>query len=119
MTDVPKSLTKKAIKYALGQQKSLTVFLDDPRLQPTNNAAERAVKPFVIERKNRLFANTEKGANAAALLYSVVETAKACRLRVFDYLNWIFERLRSCDFTTFEDFLPWNDRMKQFKPEDT
>lgn len=115
---VPKSLTGKAINYALGQKKSLMTFLEDPRLELTNNAAERAVKPFVIGRKNWLFANTENGAKAAALIYSIVETAKACGLRVFDYLKWIFERLRNCDFTTFEDFLPWNDAAKQFKLEE-
>lgn len=100
---VPKSLTGKAINYALGQQKSLMTFLIDPRIELTNNAAERAIKPFVIGRKNWLFSNTEKGARAIAVIYSIVETAK-----LFDYLCCIFEKLRSCDFRSFDDLLPWN-----------
>ena len=105
---MPQSLTGKAIAYALGQKKSLMTFLNDPRLELTNNAAERAIKPFVIGRKNWLFANTERGAQAAAVIYSLVETAKACGLKVFDYLKWIFERLRLYDFVSFDDFLPWS-----------
>lgn len=105
---VPKSLTGKAIAYALGQKKSLVTFLNDPRLELTNNAAERAIKPFVIGRKNWLFANTEKGAQTAAVIYSVVETAKAAGKKPFDFLRCIFEKLRSCDFGSFEELLPWN-----------
>ena len=105
---MPQSLTGKAIAYALGQKKSLMTFLNDPRLELTNNAAERAIKPFVIGRKNWLFANTERGAQAAAVIYSLVETAKAYGLKVFDYLKWIFERLRLYDFVSFDDFLPWS-----------
>lgn len=110
---VPKSLTGKAIAYALGQKKSLTAFLEDPRLELTNNAAERAIKPFVIGRKNWLFANTEKGAQAAAVIYSVVETAKENLLKPFDYLKYIFDCLRNVDFKSFEDFLPWNGKIPE------
>lgn len=105
---MPKSLTGKAIAYALRQKKSLVTFLKDPRLELTNNAAERAIKPFVIDRKNWLFANTEKGAQTAAVIYSVVETAKAAGKKPFDFLRCIFEKLRSCDFGSFEELLPWN-----------
>ncbi len=105
---LPRSLTGRAINYALGQQKSLMTFLLDPRIELTNNAAERAVKPFVIGRKNWLFSNTEKGAHASATLYSIVETAKSAGAKPFDFLRRIFEKLRSCDFGTFEELLPWN-----------
>lgn len=95
---VPKSLTGKAIAYALGQKKSLTTFLNDPRLELTNNAAERAIKPFVIGRKNWPFSNSEKGAQATAVIYSVVETAKAAGAKPFEFIRRIFEKLCSCDF---------------------
>lgn len=108
---VPKSLTGKAIAYALGQKKPLLTFLEDPRLELTNNAAERAIKPFVIGRKNWLFSNAEKGAQATAVIYSVVETAKAAGAKPFDFLCCIFEKLRSCDFKSFEDLLPWNTNL--------
>lgn len=110
---VPKSLTGKAIAYALGQKKSLTAFLKDPRLELTNNAAERAIKPFVIGRKNWLFSNTEKGARATAVIYSVVETAKAAGAKPFEFIRRIFEKLRSCDFRSFEELLPWNKNLTE------
>lgn len=105
---VPKSLTGKAIAYALRQKKSLLTFLEDPRLELTNNAAERAIKPFVIGRKNWLFANTEKGAQAASVIYSVVETVKAAGEKPFEFFWRFFENLRRCSFESFEELLPWN-----------
>ena len=108
---MPKSLTGKAISYALGQKKSLTAFLNDPRLELTNNAAERAIKPFVIGRKNWLFSNTEKGARATAVIYSLVETAKAAGAKPFDFIRRIFEKLRICDFQSFEELLPCNTNL--------
>lgn len=84
---VPKSLTGKTIAYALGQKKSLLTFLEDPRLELTNNAAECEIMPFVIGRKNWLFANTEKGAQAAAVIYLVVETVKAAGERPFEFFR--------------------------------
>lgn len=104
---VYKSLTGKAIAYALEQKKSLTVFLNDPRLELTNNAAERAIKPFVIGRKNWIFSDTEKGAQATAVICSVVETAKAAGAKPFEFIHRIFEKLRSYDFRSFEELLPW------------
>lgn len=59
---LPKSLTGKAINYALQQKDTLVTFLKDPRIELTNNLAEQAVKPFVIGRKNWLFFNTPNGA---------------------------------------------------------
>lgn len=77
-------LSGRAITYALGQKKSLmNVFLDQ-RLELTNNAAERAVKPVVIDRKNWLFAHCERGAKANAVLYSIIETAKENMLKPFN-----------------------------------
>ena len=97
-----------AITYALGQKKSLMNVFLDPRLELTNNAAERAVKPVVIDRKNWLFAHCERGAKANAVLYSIIETAKENMLKPFEYIKWVLERLRSMSFNSFEDFLPWN-----------
>lgn len=108
---LPKSLTGKAIYYALGQKKSLCTFLKDPQLELTNNAAERAVRPVVMGRKNWLFANTEAGAKAVATIFSIIETAKANLLKPQKYLNWIFDRIRAVDFNSFEDLLPWSKNL--------
>ena len=70
-----------ALIYAVNQESWLmNVFLDG-RLELSNNRAERAVRPFAVGRKNWLFSNTSKGADASAAIYSIVETAKANGLR--------------------------------------
>ena len=58
-----------------------------------NNRSERAIKPFVIGRKNWLFANTPRGAKSSAIIYSIVETAKENGLVPFAYLTYLFEKL--------------------------
>ena len=107
---VPKSMLGAALTYAVNQESWLmNVFLDG-RLEPSNNRAERAVRPFAVGRKNWLFSNTPKGADASAAVYSIVETAKANGLRPFPYLKLLLERLpvgvppQAC--------LPWNDSVQ-------
>ena len=73
---LPKSLLGQAIAYSLSPWDKLTAFLQDGRLELNNNRSERSIKPFVIGRKNWLFANTPRGAKASATIYSVIETAK-------------------------------------------
>ena len=70
---LPKSLTGRAIGYALNQRKALETFLENPKIELTNNSAERAIQPFVIGRKNRLFCNTPDGADSSAIIYSVIK----------------------------------------------
>jgi len=105
----PKGLLGKAITYALNQWDRLIGYLADGRLSPDNNAAENAIRPFVIGRKNWLFGGTPEGAAASALFYSLIETAKANMLEPYAYLRYIFEKLPTA--TTLEDYealLPWN-----------
>ena len=66
----------KAVTYAQNQKEKLYLFLDNPDVEMTNNLAERTVKPYVINRKNFLFSDTEKGADASAAVLSIIETAK-------------------------------------------
>jgi transposase len=105
----PKSLLGKAIQYNLNQWDKLSVYLTDGRINIDNNRAERAIKPFVIGRKNWLFANTGKSARSSATLYSVIETAKANGLIPYDYLVKLFEGLPKRQSTdSLDDLLPWN-----------
>lgn len=90
---LPKSATGKAIAYGLNQWDKLMGFMKDGRLEIDNNRSERAIKTFVIGRKNRLFANTARGAKASAAIYSVMETAKENGLNPFQYLQYLFEQL--------------------------
>ena len=104
----PKSLAGKAISYLDSQWPKLVRVLDDGRLPLDTNAVERAIRPFVIGRRNWMFADTPKGAVASARLYSLVETAKANGLEPWAYLVKIFEALPTA--TTAEDIealLPW------------
>jgi len=89
----------KAISYTQNQWPKLIRYLEDGRLNIDNNRAERAVKPFVIGRKAWLFANTTSGANASAVLYSIVETAKINGLEPYDYLTTLLKELPFADTT--------------------
>lgn len=94
------------LTYAVRQGDWLmNVFLDG-RLELSINRAERAVRPFAVERKNWLFSNTPKDADASAAVYSIAETAKSNVLRPFPYLKLLLERL-SCG-TPMEICLPWH-----------
>jgi transposase len=103
----PKSAVGKAIAYSLGQWEKLERYLEDGNLRIDNNRAERAIKPFVIGRKNWMFSNTANGAQASAILYSIVETAKANGLIPFDYLHRLLEEL-SGKPAHIDQLLPWN-----------
>lgn len=101
----PKTTFGVALTYAVNQKKWLmNVFLDG-RLELSNNRAERSVRPFAIGRKNWLFCNTPNGADASAAVYSIIETAKANRLKPFKFLKFLLERLPQ-GFSP-EDCLPW------------
>jgi len=106
---VPKSLLGTAVNYTFNQWSSLITYLDHGEVTPDNNAAENAIRPFVIGRKNWLFAGTQKGAEASACLYSLIETAKANNLEPYKYLRYLFEKL---PFASSEDdyraLLPFN-----------
>jgi transposase len=105
----PKGLLGKAISYALKQWGRLVVYLQDGRLPMDNNAAENCIRPFVVGRKNWLFSGTPEGAAASAVLYSLVESAKANGLEPYCYFRYIFEKLPVAE--TIEDLealLPWN-----------
>ncbi len=77
----------------------------DGRLELSNNRAERSIKPFVIDRKNFLFANTARGAKASAVTFSIIETAKENGLKPFDYLVYIFTNAPNWDIMNNIDML--------------
>lgn len=105
----PKSLTGKAISYLESQWPKLERVLDDGRIPLDTNAVERAIRPFVIGRRNWMFADTPKGATASARLYSLVETAKANDLEPWAYLEHIFGALPTATAQPdIEALLPWN-----------
>ena len=108
----PASKIGKAVQYSLNQWPKLLGYLEDGRLNIDNNRAERAVKPFVLGRKNWLFNNTGKGAKASATLYSLVGTAVANDLVVYDYLNELLTELPALKpGDSLDHLLPWNIKL--------
>ena len=76
-----------------------------------NNIAERAIRPFTVGRGNWIFCKSQDGAEATAFFYSLVETAKACGLNPFDYLETVFTKAPALREDEFDQLLPWNVNM--------
>ena len=103
----PQSLTGKALAYLDSQWSKLVRVLDDGRIPLDTNGVENAIRPFVIGRKNWLFADTVRGAEASANLYSVIETAKRCGIEPFAYLRLVLTELpRATTLDEVETLLP-------------
>jgi transposase len=98
----------KAMRYALGRWPSFTLFLDDARVAIDNNAAERAIRPIAVGRKNFLFAGADAGGEILADAMTVIETAKLSGLNPEAYLADILTRIRDHDPAKLDDLLPWN-----------
>ena len=89
----------------------MTNYLKDGRLEISNNRAERSIKPFVIDRKNFLFANTPKGATGSAVMFSLIQTAIENGLDPYQYLTWLLKHAKDANLTeegTLQTLLPWN-----------
>jgi len=108
---LPKSLLGEAVHYALSQRKYLENVYLDGRLELSNNAAERAIKPFVQGRKQWLFANTPNGAESSSIYYSIIETAKENNLNPYQYLRYLLEKLPSAISSDLEALLPWSESL--------
>lgn len=105
----PQSALGKAVNYLANNWSRLERYVEAGFLPIDNNAAERAIKPFVIGRKAWLFSDTPKGASASAQIYSLVETAKINGQEPYTWLRHVLERLPHV--STVEDYealLPWN-----------
>ena len=99
----------------MNQKKYMENYLLDGRCSISNNLAENVIRPFVTGRKNWLFADTAKGANASARVYSIVETAKANGLDVLKYLEELLLNMPSWDNTAeyLDEMMPWSDYMQE------
>ena len=105
----PKSYIGKAVRYTLNQWEKLIRYTDDGQLSIDNNHTERDIRPFTTGRKNWLFSKTVKGAEASAILYSIVMTCRANDINPYYYFEKLFaelpQREPGADLT---DLLPWN-----------
>ena len=95
----------------------LRVFIDNGNVPIDNNAAERAIRPFTVGRKNWVLIDTIKGTKASAVIYSLVETAKANNLRTYEYLELLLTEIPNHmddkNFDYFENLMPWSDYVKE------
>lgn len=109
--------TYKGLQYCINQEQFLRVFLEDGDVPMHNNPAEQAIRPFTLGRKNWMNVYSINGAQASAVIYSIVETAKANNLRIYDYLEFLLSELSqhsgdtSLDF--LKDLLPWNQAVQE------
>ena len=113
----PSSETAKGIRYSLNQEKYLRVFLTDPQIPMDNNLAEQAIRPFCVGKKNWKLIDTVHGAQASAILYSIVETAKANGLNIYQYfrhlLTVIPQHMEDTTLDFLDDLLPWSKNLPE------
>lgn len=106
-----------AVHYALNQERYLRVFLTDGEVPMDNNASERAIRGFCIGKKNWQMIDTIHGAKASAVIYSIVETAKANNLKPFDYVQYLLEEIpkhmEATDRSFLKNLLPWSQTLPE------
>lgn len=113
---LPKSEIGAAMRYALNNEEYFRVFLTDGNCDISNNLAERSVRPVTISRKNWLFAGSEQGAKDAAVIFSLIETAKVNNLSPYKYLEYILDNMPYINPRTekhkLENFVPWSPEVQ-------
>ena len=113
----PESATYKGLQYCINQEQFLRVFLSDGNVPMDNNRAEQAIRPFTLGRKNWVNMYSPNGAKASAIIYSLVETAKANDLKVYDYLELLITELSThaddTDRSFIKDLLPWSKTVRK------
>ena len=102
-----KSELAKAIRYALTRMKALRPYLDHGFLEIDNNPAERAMKPVALGRKNYLFVGSEAGGKAAAIAYTLIETAKLNGVDPQAWLAHVLARIADHKITRLDELMPW------------
>ena len=111
------SKLEEAVRYSLNQKQQLMAYLDNGEVPISNNLAENAIRPFTLGRKNWLFCDTPKGAEASAIVYSLVESAKANGIEPFAYLQHVLVQLpylgKSHSHEELESLMPWAPYIQQ------
>lgn len=110
---------KDAIGYAKSQKEYLCRFLDDGQIPIDDGATERAIRTFAISKKNSLFCGSPRGAEATAIMYSILETAKANNCNVYLYLRYLLEEItHHMEDTTMgflDAMLPWAEEYRAYE----
>jgi len=116
----PNGSIGKALAYSINQEKYLRVFLTDGNIPMDNNYAEQAIRPFTLGRKNFVLIESSNGAKASAVLYSLVETAKANGLNTFEYFNLLLteipQHVGDNNLRFLDNLLPWSPMVQKTCP---
>ncbi len=109
------SRLEKAFNYIINRKPFLTTYLEDGGCSFHNNTSERSCKAFVTGRKNWLFSDTQDGAHASALVYSIVETAKANGVDIYNYLKYLLIKspTNQTSDEEFEKLCPWDPECRE------
>ncbi len=102
-----KSELAKAIRYALGRMKKMRGYLDNGFLELDNNSAERSIRCVALGRKNFLFVGSKGGGEAAAIAYTLIETAKLNNVDPQAWLAWVLTRIADHKITKLDELMPW------------
>jgi hypothetical protein len=103
-----KSTLAEAIRYALGRMPRARAYLEDGQLELDNNICERSIRPVTLGRKNYLFMGSKGGGEAAAIAYTLIETARMNKVDPEAWLRWVLARVADHKMTRLEELMPWN-----------
>jgi len=110
---LPKTATGRAIHYALSQRKWLMNVYLDGRTELSNNRIENSVRPYAQGRRNWLFCNTVDGAKASAIIFTIMETAKANGLKPFEYMEFLLGVSPAEIAKATDLLLPWGEKVPE------
>ena len=118
-SQLPKGATASGLHYSINQEKYLRVFLNDGDIPIDNSASERSIRTFCIGKKNWVFIDSVKGAEASAIIYSISETAKLNSLSTYNYFNHLLTELPKLidrdgnviNAEALESLLPWAEEL--------
>ena len=107
----------KAVNYVLNRRDIAETYLEDGRCSFTNNLSENAIRPFAVGRKNWLFSSSVDGANASAVVYTMVEMAKAHGMNIYGYLKFLLENRPGKNMTDEQlaELAPWSEKLQSIK----
>jgi len=97
-----------AIRYALNRMPKARGYLEDGQLELDNNTCERSIRPIALGRKNYLFMGSVGGGKAAAIAYTLVETAKMNNVDPEAWLTWVLQRIPDHKINRIDELMPWN-----------
>jgi transposase len=113
---LPQGKLAKAVNYSLKHWDTLCAFMKDGEIEISNNDAENAVRPFAVGRRNWLFSKTPNGATSSAIIYSIIETAKANGLIPFEYIEFLLATIPNINVTdtdALDALLPWSESLPE------